>query len=139
MIKVVCDVKFRMGQLVCLIVVDILVWCFGGNDENDVCDMGVFIEGCDVIKCEIGVMLLVVYYLGKDDIKGVCGFSVFRVVFDVEFNVWCEGDGGVIILICIKMKDVEELKQVVFDLCMVELFIDCDGELILLLVVQDLL
>lgn len=138
MIKAARDVKSRTGLPVRLIVVDTLARCFGGNDENDARDMGAFIEGCDVIKRETGATLLVVHHSGKDDTKGARGSSAFRAALDAEFNVRREGDGGAIILTCTKMKDAEEPKQAAFDLRLVELFTDRDGELISSLVVQDL-
>ncbi|MGC6599329.1 helicase RepA family protein [Escherichia coli] len=138
MIKAARDVKSKTGQPVRLIVIDTLARCFGGNDENDARDMGVFIEGCDVIKRETGATLLVVHHSGKDDTKGARGSSAFRAALDAEFNVRREGDGGAIILTCTKMKDAEEPKQAAFDLRPIELFTDRDGELISSLVVQDL-
>jgi len=51
-------------------------------------------------------------------------------VFDAEFNIWREGDGGAIKLIYTKMKDGEESKQAAFNLLLVELFTNRDGVLI---------
>lgn len=71
------------------------------------------------------------------DTKGARGSCTFRAALDAEFNIRREGDGGAVILTCTKMKDEEEPKQAAFDLRPVELFVDCDGELISSLVVND--
>ncbi|OEI62797.1 DNA primase [Escherichia coli] len=132
------QVERETGKPVRMIILDTLARCFGGNDENDARDMGAFIRGCDELKRRTGATVLVVHHSGKDETKGARGSSAFRAALDAEYRIRREGaDSEALVISCTKMKDAEELKEAAYDLRVVELFTDTDGELITSLVVVD--
>ncbi|WP_236451982.1 helicase RepA family protein, partial [Escherichia coli] len=132
------EVERETGKPVRMIILDTLARCFGGNDENDARDMGAFIRGCDELKRRTGSTVLVVHHSGKDETKGARGSSAFRASLDAEYRIRREGaDSEALVISCTKMKDAEELKEAAYDLRVVELFTDTDGELITSLVVVD--
>ncbi|HDH8517044.1 TPA: AAA family ATPase [Escherichia coli] len=132
------QVERETGKPVRMIILDTLARCFGGNDENDSRDMGAFIRGCDELKQRTGATVLVVHHSGKDETKGARGSSAFRASLDAEYRIRREDAGSeALVISCTKMKDAEELKEAAYDLRVVELFTDADGELITSLVVVD--
>lgn len=56
-----------------LIVLDTLDRGFGGSDEIAAKDMGVFIQGCDILKVKTDATILLVNHSGKDQDKGARG------------------------------------------------------------------
>ncbi len=70
--------------------------------------------------------------------RGARGSSAFRASLDAEYRIRREDAGSeALVISCTKMKDAEELKEAAYDLRVVELFTDADGELITSLVVVD--
>ncbi|CDM88583.1 AAA family ATPase [Xenorhabdus bovienii] len=123
------QVESETGQPVRLIILDTLARCFGGAGENDSKDMGAFVRGCDELKAKTGASILVVHHSGKDESKGARGSSAFRAALDVEYRINREGKkGGALVITCTKMKDAEEPETQAYDLRVVELFTDKDGE-----------
>ncbi|MEQ1975109.1 helicase RepA family protein, partial [Xenorhabdus sp. SGI240] len=123
------QVEAETGQPVRLIILDTLARCFGGADENDSKDMGAFVRGCDELKAKTGASILVVHHSGKDESKGARGSSAFRAALDVEYRINREGKkGGALVITCTKMKDAEEPETKAYDMRVVELFTDKDGE-----------
>ncbi|CDG16764.1 AAA family ATPase [Xenorhabdus doucetiae] len=132
------QVEAETGQPVRLIILDTLARCFGGADENDSKDMGAFVRGCDELKARTGASILVVHHSGKDESKGARGSSAFRAALDVEYKISREEKkGGALVIACTKMKDAEEPETQAYDLRVVELFTDKDGEDITSLAVID--
>ncbi|PHM24794.1 AAA family ATPase [Xenorhabdus budapestensis] len=123
------QVEAETGQPVRLIILDTLARCFGGADENDSKDMGAFVRGCDELKAKTGASILVVHHSGKDESKGARGSSAFRAALDVEYRINREGKKGrALVITCTKMKDAEEPDTKAYDMRVVELFTDKDGE-----------
>ncbi len=124
-----------------LIVLDTLDRGFGGSDEIAAKDMGVFIQGCDILKVKTDATILLAHHRGKDQDKGARGSSAFRAALDAEFNVRREkenhSDDKAFILTCTKMKDVEEPDKNAYDLRPIELYYDDNQELISFLVIID--
>ncbi|WFQ80081.1 AAA family ATPase [Xenorhabdus sp. SF857] len=132
------QVESETGEPVRLIILDTLARCFGGADENDSKDMGAFVRGCDELKAKTGASILVVHHSGKDESKGARGSSAFRAALDVEYRISREGKkGGALVITCTKMKDAEEPETKAYDMRVVELFTDKDGENITSLVLVD--
>ncbi|MBD1225959.1 AAA family ATPase [Xenorhabdus griffiniae] len=132
------QVESETGEPVRLIILDTLARCFGGADENDSKDMGAFVRGCDELKAKTGASILVVHHSGKDESKGARGSSAFRAALDVEYRISREGKkGGALVMTCTKMKDAEEPETKAYDMRVVELFTDKDGEDITSLVLVD--
>ncbi len=91
--------------------------------------MGAFVRGCDELKAKTGASILVVHHSGKDESKGARGSSAFRAALDVEYRINREGKkGDALVITCTKMKDAEEPEPQAYDLRVVELFTDKDGE-----------
>ncbi|MCC8378819.1 AAA family ATPase [Xenorhabdus sp. PB30.3] len=123
------QVETETGHPVRLIILDTLARCFGGADENDSKDMGAFVRGCDELKAKTGASILVVHHSGKDESKGARGSSALRAALDVEYKICREGKkGGSLVISCTKMKDAEEPDTKAYDMRVVELFTDKDGE-----------
>ncbi len=123
------QVEAETDQPVRLIILDTLARCFGGADENDSKDMGAFVRGCDELKAKTGASILVVHHSGKDESKGARGSSAFRASLDAEYRINREGKkGGALVITCTKMKDAEEPEIKAYDMRVVELFTDKDGE-----------
>ncbi|MEX0447229.1 hypothetical protein ABLA85_14035, partial [Xenorhabdus sp. SGI246] len=100
--------------------------------------MGAFVRGCDELKAKTGASILVVHHSGKDESKGARGSSAFRAALDVEYRINREGKkGGALVMTCTKMKDAEEPETKAYDMRVVELFTDKDGEDITSLVLVD--
>lgn len=131
------QVEAETGKPVRLIILDTLARCFGGSDENDAKDMGAFVRGCDELKKQTGATILVIHHSGKDESKGARGSSAFRAALDAEFKISRESDGNALVIACTKMKDAEEPEAKAYDLRVVELFTDSDGELVTSLIVID--
>ncbi|PHM50984.1 DNA primase [Xenorhabdus sp. KK7.4] len=132
------QVEAETGQPVRLIILDTLARCFGGADENDSKDMGAFVRGCDELKAKTGASILVVHHSGKDESKGARGSSSLRAALDVEYKISQEGKkGGSLVITCTKMKDAEEPDTKAYDMRVVELFTDKDGEEITSLALID--
>ncbi|MDC9597762.1 AAA family ATPase [Xenorhabdus anantnagensis] len=132
------QVEAETGQPVRLIILDTLARCFGGADENDSKDMGAFVRGCDELKAKTGASILVVHHSGKDESKGARGSSALRAALDVEYKISREGKkGGSLVITCTKMKDAEEPETKAYDMRVVELFTDKDGEEITSLALID--
>ncbi|WP_081989098.1 MULTISPECIES: AAA family ATPase [Xenorhabdus] len=132
------QVESETGEPVRLIILDTLARCFGGADENDSKDMGAFVRGCDELKAKTGASILVVHHSGKDESKGARGSSAFRAALDVEYRINREGKkGSALVITCTKMKDAEEPETKAYDMRVVELFTDKDGEDITSLVLVD--
>lgn len=74
------------GEVV-LIVIDTLATTFGGGNENDSADMGLYVSNLLYIRDQTGAAVLVVHHCGKDEAKGMRGHSALLGVLDAELAV----------------------------------------------------
>ncbi|SFN79377.1 putative DNA primase/helicase [Xenorhabdus japonica] len=91
--------------------------------------MGAFVRGCNELKAKTGASILVVHHSGKDESKGARGSSALRAALYVEYKINRKGKkGGSLVITCTKMKDAEEPETKAYNMRVVELFTDKDGE-----------
>lgn len=114
------------GLPVLMIVVDTLARAMGGGDENTAQDMGAFINACDRIRTATGATVLIVHHTGKNENAGARGSSALLAAVDTAIAVEV-GETGRIATV-IKQKDGEDGVKFGFDLEVVEIGFDDDGE-----------
>lgn len=91
-----------------LVVIDTLARSFGGGQENDNQDMGLFVANCDRIAAAADGFVLAIHHTGKDEGRGARGSSVLKAAADVEISV-SRGTGEQSALLRVtKMKDAED-------------------------------
>lgn len=110
-----------------LIVIDTAARAMCGGDENSSADMGKFIRNLDRIREATGACVLIVHHTGKDAAKGARGHSSLRAAIDTEIEV-TKADGGPRIAKITKQKDGIDGLEFAFDLHVVELGEDEDGD-----------
>ncbi|ABM04208.1 plasmid and phage replicative helicase [Psychromonas ingrahamii 37] len=125
------EIEEKTNSKIGLVILDTLARCFNGADENSTKDMGDFIAGCDTIKANFGVSVLVVHHSGKSESKAARGSSALRGACDFEYKVKRPSDGGEsLILSCEKMKDDEPIKRLGYRLIKKNLFVSKQGRMI---------
>ena len=75
-----------------VLVIDTLNRAAPGADENDSAAMGEIIAGAKAIQAELGGLVLLVHYTGKDQTKGLRGHSSLLAALDAAVVVTREGD-----------------------------------------------
>lgn len=111
-------------------IVDTLSRSFGGGQENDNQDMGLFVANCDRIAAATGGFVLAIHHTGKDEGKGARGSSVLKAAADVEISVSRgTGERSAIVRVT-KMKDAEDGARVGIRLVSVESVMPVTGEII---------
>ncbi|MEZ9590970.1 helicase RepA family protein [Vibrio breoganii] len=121
----ITDIEKKCNTKIELVVFDTLARCFNGADENSTKDMNFFISGCDTLKANRGVTVLVVHHSGKHEANAARGSSALRAACDFEFKVTksdTAGDSRSLILSCEKMKDDEPASMSTYELNPVSLF-----------------
>lgn len=86
-----------------LVIADTLARCMVGGDENSAKDMGLFVDGCDVLRRELGTAILVLHHSGKSGTYR--GSSALFGAADSWIDV--SNDDGLITVSCGKAKDWE--------------------------------
>lgn len=70
-----------------LVIFDTLAQTTPGADENSGKDMGVALEHCKLIHQATGAMVLLIAHAGKDEARGIRGWSGIKGALDVEIEV----------------------------------------------------
>ena len=110
-----------------LVIIDTMARAMCGGDENTSTDMGKFISNLDRIREATGACILIVHHTGKDATKGARGHSSLRAALDTEIEV-TKADTGPRIARITKQKDGVDGLEFAFDLHVVELGTDEDGD-----------
>lgn len=110
-----------------LIVIDTMARAMCGGDENTSTDMGKFIRNLDRIREATEACVLIVHHTGKDATKGARGHSSLRAALDTEIEV-IKGENGTRLAKITKQKDGTDGLEFAFDLHVVELGEDEDGD-----------
>lgn len=118
-----------------IVVVDTLAQTTPGGDENAGKDMGKALTHCKGIHRATGALVILIHHSGKDSTKGARGWSGLRAAADAEFEVLRMPMGRV--LRTSKQKDGEDDAQWGFDLDLVELGMDEDGDAITSCVIKE--
>ncbi|MGR5176887.1 helicase RepA family protein [Vibrio mediterranei] len=133
------DIEHQFDVKIELVVFDTLARCFNGADENSTRDMNYFIAGCDTLKANKGVTVLVVHHSGKNEASAARGSSALKAACDFEYKVTrpehsVEGE-ATLILKCEKMKDDEPIPERAYSLKSQHVFTQASGKPVYSLVV----
>lgn len=95
----------QLGQVV-LIVGDTLARISAGANENSGEDMGVVLRHADAIRQATGAAFLWVHHSGKDQARGMRGWSGMRAAIDTELEVTADEATGLRALEITKQRDL---------------------------------
>jgi KaiC/GvpD/RAD55 family RecA-like ATPase len=112
-----------------VIVIDTLSASSAGADENTGKDMNLIVGRMNKLQAATGALVVLVHHSGKDESKGARGWSGLKAAVDVEIEVSRPDDEepGRVARIT-KQKDGESGAAFGFELEMVELGLDEDGD-----------
>ena len=127
-INTILDLNNQMSEKVTVVFLDTLARCFGGADENKTSDMNLFVAGCDKIRAETGVTVIVIHHTGKNKERDARGSSALRAACDFEFCIDRPDKGMSYTLKCTKAKDSEPPPTQSFDMTPRFLRFDSDQE-----------
>lgn len=86
-ISLVERLESEHSEKVVLIIGDTLARISAGANENSGEDMGVVMNNADAIRAATGATFLWIHHTGKDQAKGMRGWSGIRAAIDTEFEV----------------------------------------------------
>lgn len=118
-----------------IVVIDTLAQTTPGGDENGGKDMGLALAHCKGIHRGTGATVVLIHHSGKDATKGARGWSGLRAAADAEFEVLRLPNGRV--LKTSKQKDGDDGAAWGFDLDIVELGVDEDGDAVTSCVIKE--
>jgi hypothetical protein len=130
LIKLVRDAEDDYGRKAELVVIDTLSRALAGGDENSSTDMGTFIRHVDRIKAAVDSHLMIVHHSGKDQAKGMRGWSGILAAIDTEIEIH---DGK---FTNTAQRDRELLEPISFRLKSVEIGTDRKGKVLTSCVVE---
>ena len=117
-----------LPQKPALIIIDTLNRNFGDGDENTTKDMTRFVDHLTFLQHYTQACMMVVHHTGKGDSELARGNSSLRAAMDTEMVVRPLATN--IELVCTKQKDAAPFKPSVFNLSVINLGEDDDGEAI---------
>lgn len=94
-VDLVRTVEAEIGEEVVLIIADTLARISAGANENSGEDMGKVMANADAIRRETGATFLWIHHSGKDQAKGMRGWSGMRAAIDTEIEVTSDEATGV--------------------------------------------
>lgn len=118
-----------------LVIIDTLAQTTPGGNENAGEDMGKALAHCKGISRACRAMVLLVHHSGKDSSKGARGWSGLRAAADAEFEVLRLPGGR--ILRTSKQKDGDDGAAWGFELSVVDIGVDEDGDVISSCVIKE--
>ena len=121
-----------------IIVIDTLNRAIGAGSENDPADMGQFIQNIDAIRAATGAHILIIHHSGKDSTRGMRGHSSLLGAADVVIEVVREAPSRIRTIHIHKAKDDADGAQFRFQLNILELGTDADGDPITTCLVEEL-
>jgi hypothetical protein len=121
LVKLIRQVEEAYGQKAIAIVVDTLSRALAGGDENSSTDMGTFVRHIDKIRAATKAHLMIVHHAGKDQAKGMRGWSGMQAALDTEIEVH---EGRITVT---KQRDMEMIEPINFVLRILELGTDQRG------------
>lgn len=125
--RLVTAFKEEYGEL-SLIVVDTLSRAMAGGNENGPEDMTVFIQNVDELREFAGAGVAIVHHSGKDSAAGARGHSSLRAATDTEIELSVSKSGKFKCAKATKQRDMETGNELPFQLEIVELGKDEDGD-----------
>jgi len=130
-----CKSILASGPRPSLVVIDTFAQAMAGANENASEDMGKALAHCKGMHKALGSMIMLVHHSGKDASKGARGWSGLRAAADVELEVTRSAFGRA--LRSTKQKDGADFQEWGFDLNVVPVGIDPDGDQITSCVVVE--
>lgn len=124
----ICKAILATGPRPVLIIVDTFAQVLAGANENASEDMGKALAHCKGMHKATGAMIQLVHHSGKDASRGARGWSGLRAAADVELEVTRTPMGRAIR--STKQKDGADFKEWGFDLEVVTLGEDADGDFV---------
>lgn len=94
-LKLVNEVESLLGEKVALIIGDTLARISAGANENSGEDMGIVLKHADAIRAATGATFLWVHHCGKDQAKGMRGWSGMRAAIDTEIEITADEATGI--------------------------------------------
>lgn len=136
LIQLAASAEEQTGEPCRVIVVDTLnrAMAVSGGNENAPEDMGRLIGNADLIREKTGAAVWFIHHAGKDSAKGARGHSSLRAAVDTE--IFIEGQAGVRTATVVKQRDLPIGDVFTFELDVVELGQDQDGEAVTSCVVK---
>lgn len=110
-----------------MIIVDTYAQVTPGANENSGEDMGLALANARALRNATGAVVLLVHHAGKDSSKGARGWSGIKAAADAELQVIKHEDGSRELRVS-KMKDGDDGLSWGFNLDVVDLGIDSDGD-----------
>lgn len=93
-VDLVRTVESDLGEKVVLIIADTLARISAGANENSGEDMGRVMANADAIRRETSATFLWIHHSGKDQAKGMRGWSGMRAAIDTEIEVTADDATG---------------------------------------------
>jgi hypothetical protein len=112
-----------------MIVVDTLAAAAASANENSGEDMNPVLDNCALIHAITGASVLLVHHSGKDEARGMRGWSGIRARLDYEGEVTHDKQSGTRELAMTKQRDGVEGEALPFKLVPVQIGVDEDGEI----------
>lgn len=126
LLELVKLVTEQHGQIE-LIVIDTLSRAMAGGNENAPEAMTAVISNADVLREAAACSVAIVHHSGKAN-DGARGHSSLRAATDTEVELWTDTESGLRTAKATKQRDMETGKELCFDLKVIELGMDQDGD-----------
>ena len=123
------------GGPVSVVIIDTFAQVMPGANENAGEDVGKALQHCKGIHKATGAVVILVHHAGKDSSKGARGWSGLRAAADAELEVVRTPTGR--LLRSTKQKDGEDGLEWGFELGVLPIGVDEDGEVLTSCVVQE--
>lgn len=123
------------GGPVSVVIIDTFAQVMPGANENAGEDVGKALQHCKGIHKATGAVVILVHHAGKDSSKGARGWSGLRAAADAELEVVKLATGR--LLRSTKQKDGEDGLEWGFELGVVPIGVDEDGDVLTSCVVQE--
>jgi hypothetical protein len=91
----VSKIEAQYGRKVTLIIGDTLARISAGANENSGEDMGVVLRNCDRIVQGTGATFLWIHHTGKEQARGMRGWSGMRAAIDTEIEIVADDSTGI--------------------------------------------
>jgi len=128
LIEVVKEAAATYGAQALLVVIDTLARAMAGGNENAPDDMGSYVRNVDRIREETGAHVMSIHHSGKDAAKGARGHSSLRAATDTEIEITRDDGSKIGWIRATKQKELPTDAEEAFELKVVELGSDEDGE-----------
>ena len=122
-IEILRALEQKYGQKIGLVVFDTLSRSIPGGKENSPEDMSKVVKCVEMLRYEFGAAVVLIAHTGKNEEAGVRGHSSIHAGNDVEIRVKCN------VATIVKSRDAEDGAELPFELKVIELGSDSDGDL----------